>query len=289
MNTMTTTQNTAANHDDFTLFPSHARAALYNLRNRRSKHMPPPIAARAEHFLCNLGQRLEHGEKCALGNLEQFLLCGARNWTHYAASALPGAEVCQETILWHYFWEDKRKASRFTRFMYSGQLPSNDYCVKCEGEMLASAARIAGEFLYGQAFESAQVRRVTEIQEAARTTPTGKDIFFAFGPAQFKQGLKDSGLPPALVVAAGAGLYGTRAGIDAFLRGIDARLSELKTCHPDALFAYEFANHESGYTGDHSAALSITRETFPDYEPTAEFLAYLFNAEFEEFDPTINA
>ena len=277
-------------HETYETFPArigHVRDALYNLRHRRAEHMPLAIAARAEKMLCSLGERLEAGETVLLGKLESFLLSGARNWTHYASSACHCAEVCQETIIRDFYENSPESAEFYVRKMYGPGL-ENNFCVKLEGSMLARAFRVAESFLQLRFEEYKAIHEVREIKEAARTTPAGKGIFFAFGREQFEKELQESGLNPAEVVAAGAGMYGTREGIKAFLEAIHARLDALKNCHPDALFAYEFANHESGYTREHSEALAITRETFPEYTPSAELLHYLYYSDNEEFCPLIH-
>ena len=273
--------------ETFEIFPAragHVRAALYNLRYRRAEKMPMHIAHRAEALLCHLGERLEHGETCALGSLESFLLCGARNWTHYAASACQCAEVCQETIIRDFYENSPESAEFYVRKMYGPGL-ENDFCVKLEGAMLGRACRVAEAFMRGQFEEYKAVREVAAIKDTANTVQPGKDVFFAFGREQFREALEQSGLDSSEVVAFGAGCYGTREGIKAFLQGINARLDALKNCHPDALFTYEFANHECGYTGEHSEALEATQAYFPDYQPTDELLHYLYYADNEEFYP----
>ena len=278
------------NTETFETFPAragHVRAALYNLRHRRAERMPLHVARRAESLLCDLGERLENGETCILGSLESFLLAGARNWTHYAESACHCAEVCQETIIRDFYENSPESAVFYVRKMYSTGL-ENDFCVKLEGSMLGRAFRVAEDFMRGQFEEYKAVREVDAIKDAANTVQPGKDVFFAFGREQFAEALEQSGLDASEVVAFGAGCYGTREGIKAFLQAINSRLDALKNCHPDALFAYEFANHESGYTREHSEALEATQAYFPDYEPTAELLHYLYYADNEEFFPLIH-
>jgi hypothetical protein len=276
--------------ETFETFPArvgHIRAALYNLRYRRAKSMPMHVALRAESLLCYLGERVENGETCALGSLESFLLCGARNWTHYAASACQCAEVCQETIIRDFYENSPESAEFYVRKMYADRV-ENDFCVKLEGAMLGRAFRVVEAFMLGQFEEYKAVREVDAIKDAANTVQPGKDVFFAFGREQFAEALAQSGLDASEVVAFGAGCYGTREGIKAFLQSINSRLDALKNCHPDALFAYEFANHECGYTREHSEALEATHAYFPDYEPTDELLHYLYYADNEEFYPLIH-
>ena len=278
------------NTETFETFPArvgHVRAALYNLRHRRAERMPMHIALRAERILCSLGERLENGEPCILGSLESFLLAGARNWTHYAASSCHCAEVCQETIIRDFYENSPESAEFYVRKMYGPGL-ENDFCVKLEGAMLGRAFRVAEDFMRARFEEYKAVREVDAIKDSANTVQPGKDVFFAFGRDQFAEGLKESGLDASEVVAFGAGCYGTREGIKAFLQGINSRLDALKNCHPDALFAYEFANHECGYTREHSEALEATQAYFPDYEPTAELLHYLYYSDNEEFSPLIH-
>lgn len=281
---------TAADLVHFEQFPArlgHVRAALYNLRHRRAERMPLHVAIRSERILCALGERLENGETCMLGQLEAFLLAGARNWTHYAESACHCAEVCQETIIRDFYENSPESAEFYVRKMYGPGL-ANDFCVKLEGAMLGRAFRVAEDFMRCQFEEYKAVREVAAIKDAANNIQPSKDVFFAFGRDQFREALEQSGLDVSEVVAFGAGCYGTREGVKAFLQAINSRLDALKNCHPDALFAYEFANHECGYTGEHSEALEATQAYFPDYEPTAEFLRYLLHSEDEEFCPVLN-
>lgn len=276
--------------ETFETFPArvgHVRAALYNLRYRRSEFMPMHIARRAESLLCDLGERVKSGETCALGSLESFLLNGARNWTHYAASACHCAEVCQETIIRDFYESSPESAEFYVRKMYGPGL-ENDFCVKLEGAMLGRAFRVSEDFMRAQFEEYKAVREVNAIKDAANTVQPGKGVFFAFGQEQFREALKQSGLDASEVVSFGAGCYGTREGIKAFLQGINSRLDALKNCHPDALFTYEFANHECGYTREHSEALEATHAYFPSYEPSGELLHYLYYADNEEFSPLIH-
>lgn len=278
------------NTETFETFPAragHVRAALYNLRYRRSKFMPMHVALRAEKLLCELGERVDNGEKCIIGQMEEFLLDNAHNWTHYAASACHCAEVCQEAIIRDFYENSPESADFYVRNMYAGRL-ENDFCVKLEGSMLGRAFRVAEDFMRDQFEEYKAVREVDAIKDAANTVQPGKDVFFAFGREQFTEALEKSGLDASEVVAFGAGCYGTREGIKAFLQAMNSRLDALKNCHPDALFAYEFANHECGYTREHSEALEVTQAYFPDYEPTDELLHYLYYSDNEEFHPLIH-
>ncbi len=281
--------NTTHTPETFETFPAragHVRAALYNLRYRRSEKMPIHAARRAEALLCALGERLENGENCMLGQLESFLLAGARNWTHYAASACHCAEVCQETIIRDFYEHSPESAEFYVRKMYGPGL-ENDFCVKLEGAMLVHAFHVAEAFMRERFEEYKAVREVVTIKDAANTVQPGKDVFFAFGRDQFREALKQSGLDASEVVAFGAGCYGTQEGMKNFLKAIQNRLDALKNCSPDALFTYEFANHECGYTREYTVALEITRCTFPDYKPTTELMEYLYYADNESFTPSI--
>ena len=279
--------NTTETFETFPARAGHVRAALYNLRHRRAEKMPLHVARRAESLLCYLGERLENGETCMLGSLESFLLDGARNWTHYAASACHCAEVCQEAIIRDYYEHRPESAEFYVRKMYGPGL-ENDFCVKLEGAMLGRAFRVAEDFMRAQFEEYKAVREVRETKEAVRNVEAPKTVFWAFNNKQFAEGLKESGLDKSEIMRGPAGMYGSKDGILSFLRAIGTASEKLKECEPDALFAYEFSNHECGYTRDWTAASVATLETFPNYCPSEELLKYLLYADDEEFTPSIN-
>jgi hypothetical protein len=268
--------------DAFQPREGHIKAALYLLRRSAEKTPLKAIYKRAEGFLCIAGHRLKAGETFSLATLEEFLLEGAKNWKHFAASACTGAEVCQETILRDFYENDTKTADKMVKKMYAGEL-RNAFCVESEGKMLKAASQMAYNLLYLQALEYFEAQKIREIKEKARTVKAD-GLFWAFNNEQFEEGLRETGLDKSEVVSFGNGSFGKRGAFKALLNGINAALKELETVSPNGLFAYEFISHECGYTREHGKALAMTRETFSGYTPDEDFLAYLYYAEEEAFD-----
>lgn len=274
--------NTLAQINAFQPREGHICAALYHLRRSAEKTALKAVYKRAEHFLCDAGHRLQNDEKFSLAKFESFLLSGAKNWKHYAASACPGAEVCQESILRDFYENDTKTADKMVKKMYAGEL-RNDFCVESEGKMLKAASQMAYNLLYLQALEYIEAQKIREIKEKARTVKAD-GLFWAFNNEQFEEGLRETGLDKSEVVSFGNGSFGKRGAFKALLNGINAALKELETVSPYGLFSYEFSSHECGYTREHGKALAMTRETFPDFTPDNDFLDCLYYSEDESFD-----
>lgn len=74
------------------------------------------------------------------------------------------------------------------------------------------------------------------------------DCFFAFSNQQFADGLKK--IRPLKegekLVSVGAGMYGTRDGVDKFFAAYDEFDAKIKKeCDPQEVYFYEYNNHES--------------------------------------------
>lgn len=104
--------------------------------------------------------------------------------------------------------------------------------------------------------------------EAKQFNPTMKECFFAFSQQQATEGKEKANIPvDTEIFSAGAGLYGTSAGLAAFRQEMDAHEQMIKdNCEPQDVYDYEFCNHECGYTGSDREALEITLDYFPGAE-----------------------
>ena len=90
------------------------------------------------------------------------------------------------------------------------------------------------------------------------------DCFFAFSNQQFAEGLKK--IRPLKegekLVSVGAGMYGTRDGVDRFFAAYDEVDRRVKDeCDPQEVYFYEYNNHESmlSWDGDTEPMKIITR------------------------------
>ena len=97
-----------------------------------------------------------------------------------------------------------------------------------------------------------------ELKYGANAHPACEDydVFFAFSDQQFAEGLKK--IRPLRdgekLVSAGAGLYGTRDGVERFIAAYDARDKKIKKeCDPQEVYFHEYNNHESMLSWDGDA------------------------------------
>lgn len=98
------------------------------------------------------------------------------------------------------------------------------------------------------------LKRYTELQDEKYHIDCYKyDCFFAFGQKQFNEYSKR--IRPLRegekYVSAGAGLYGTRDGLDRFfaaLKDIDEKIKQ--ECDPQEVYFYEYNNHECQLSWD---------------------------------------
>lgn len=95
-------------------------------------------------------------------------------------------------------------------------------------------------------------------QEIKNQQPVLENCFFAFSNEQLAQGLEKFNLDKKDILSGGAGLYGTKEGINklfAFYDSLTTRIGE--NCEPQAVYDYEFSNHECSYTNDDQEAMKI--------------------------------
>lgn len=89
------------------------------------------------------------------------------------------------------------------------------------------------------------------------------ETFFAFSNEQFDQGMKEAGIEGKKIFSGGAGLYGTRAGIDKLMQFYEEREKRIaENCTPQEVYNYEFSNHECDYVGDDTEAIDIVINYF---------------------------
>ena len=114
-------------------------------------------------------------------------------------------------------------------------------------------------------YNAKTVERYRQLQQEKSEQDCYKfDCFFAFSNAQFAEGLKK--IRPLKegekLVCVGAGMYGTRDGVDKFFASyheIDNRIKQ--ECDPQEVYFYEYNNHESmiSWDGDAEPFKIITR------------------------------
>ena len=97
--------------------------------------------------------------------------------------------------------------------------------------------------------------KYTELKEMH---PPTVNCFFAFSNQQFAEGMKEHKLEGQKIFHGGAGLYGTKEGIDEFMKFYDKLHDRIKEeCAPQEVYDYEFGNHECEYVGDDREAYEI--------------------------------
>jgi hypothetical protein len=103
--------------------------------------------------------------------------------------------------------------------------------------------------------------RYKEIKE---TYPEKHKCFFAFNDKQFEEGKARSGiLPDEKIYRYGAGMFGTKEGLERYNRDLDAILARIPVeCDPQDVYDHEFANHECGYVGDDTQAIKLVTAYF---------------------------
>jgi len=102
-------------------------------------------------------------------------------------------------------------------------------------------------------------------QEIKNQQPVLENCFFAFSNSQLAEGLKKFNLDKKDILSGGAGLYGTKEGIKSlfsYYESLNARIG--KECDPQAVYDYEFSNHECGYIGDDTEAMKLVISYFSD-------------------------
>jgi hypothetical protein len=89
------------------------------------------------------------------------------------------------------------------------------------------------------------------------------ECFFAFSNEQFVEGKVKAGIVDQKIYSGIGGLYGTKEGIKKLYDDHDAINAEVaEKCDPQEVYAYEFGNHECGYTYDDSEAFAIIEGIF---------------------------
>ncbi len=104
------------------------------------------------------------------------------------------------------------------------------------------------------------------------------EVFFAFSGEQFDQAVSEKMLQGKKILrTTTAGMFGTKEGLDAYVAAVDAINKEIAEKVPaDAIYVYEFANHECGFSDD-SEAVDMVRCYYPDYKPQAGLRDHLFS------------
>lgn len=100
-------------------------------------------------------------------------------------------------------------------------------------------------------------------QEIKNQNPPLEKCFFAFSKQQFAEGKEKAGITDEQIYEAGAGLYGTKEGLQKlldFYEGLQKKIA--LECTPQEVYDYEYVNHECGYVGDDENAILIVIQIF---------------------------
>jgi hypothetical protein len=100
-------------------------------------------------------------------------------------------------------------------------------------------------------------------RDLKRQEPVLVDCFFAFSREQLSEGVKKHNLEGKTLVNAGAGLIGTKEGIEIFFNFYEERRVKIKQeCTPQEVYDYEFWNHECTYTHSDNEVIEIVESIF---------------------------
>ncbi len=94
--------------------------------------------------------------------------------------------------------------------------------------------------------------------------PEMRKCFFAFGDKQFEEGKASAGIQPGeKIYSYGAGLFGTREGVEEYFAGIDASRARIQQeCNPQEVYDYEYTNHECGFSHEDTDAIRLVISYF---------------------------